>query len=807
VACCGFSFRLALTGAVGLLASALLCVLVLIMQHRGALETVSGNDLAGVTSQSGLEMARLEAAISARQVPGSGVTRDEVAARYESVRRSIAELKQSDAAAVLEQVGPLIEHIDQPGTAGRALQLLLPLTPEVLRLTKVPGARGAQARRQRPGELVFLQRLFAGLLGALLACLFGLAGFLARQNRMLKRTHTEVQNLVDDLQRTSIELAEANRRVEQSMAEAQLHNQILRARDMELHIQNARFDAALNNMSQALCLADSDQRLIECNVRFLELFGLSRVAVRPGASVSEVFGAISRSGRYDSRMVESVRVEQEVLAATGRAGKFFQEDNEGRALAVSHQPMEDGGWVATYEDISERRRAEAQISFMAHHDALTGLPNRLLFRERMEAALVRLNGTGEGLAVLCLDLDYFKDVNDTLGHPAGDALLEAVAGRLRGCIRESDLVARLGGDEFAVLQCSGNQPDDAEMLARRIVETLNKPYQIDEQPAVVGTSIGIAVAPESGTSADVLLKCADMALYRAKAEGRGKYRFFQEEMDAEIQERRAIEIDLREALSRGEFEVFYQPLFELLHGGVSGFEALLRWRHPQRGMIPPSQFISIAEDFRLIAPIGEWVLRRACQDAIAWPDRVKVAVNLSPMQLHSENVVEQVKQALATAGLPAGRLELEITESALLNNNEPVFATLHRLRELGVRIALDDFGTGYSSLSYLQRFPFDKIKVDQSFVREIRTRPDCLAIVQSITGLAQQLGMTTTAEGVETTEQLAAVREAGCTEVQGFLLGRPMPQNQLSIVSCELSDHSEVWAVERPQRLEHAAVD
>jgi diguanylate cyclase (GGDEF)-like protein len=528
-------------------------------------------------------------------------------------------------------------------------------------------------------------------------------------------------------------------------------------------------------MSQALCMVDAEQRTIVCNVRFLELFGLSADAIRPGVAVAEVFGAISANGSYDRRIIETIQLEQLSLASTGRPWRFIQEDSRGRALSVSHQPMDDGGWVATYEDISERRQAEARIRFMAHHDALTGLPNRLLFRERMEAALERIRRPSDAVAVLCLDLDYFKDVNDTLGHPAGDALLEAVAGRLRNRIRTGDLVARLGGDEFAILQFSEDQPADAESLAQRILEALRQPYDIEGQPAIVSVSIGIAIASESGVSADMLLKCADLALYRAKADGRGTYRFFEARMDAEIQARRAIELDLREALERSELEVFYQPLFELRRQKVSGFEALLRWRHPERGMVPPTQFIPIAEDLRLINPIGEWVLRRACDDAASWPDHVKVAVNLSPMQFRTEDLVPAVERALARSGLPAHRLEVEITESALLQNNEKVLSTLHQLRAIGVQIALDDFGTGYSSLSYLRSFPFDKIKIDQSFVREIGSRPDCLAIVTSIASLARQLGMSTIAEGVETAEQLAEIQAAGCDEVQGYYFDRPKP--------------------------------
>jgi diguanylate cyclase (GGDEF)-like protein len=437
--------------------------------------------------------------------------------------------------------------------------------------------------------------------------------------------------------------------------------------------------------------------------------------------------------------------------------------------------MTGGGWVATYEDVTERRHADARIRFMAHHDGLTSLPNRVLFHERMEEFLRIASRSGERVAVLCLDLDHFKNVNDTLGHPVGDALLGAVASRLHSCVRDGDLVARIGGDEFAVLSVSSNHPARAELIAQRIVQTICRPYEIDGQRAIVGVSIGIAVATDHHSSADVLLKNADMAMYRAKADGRNTYRFFKTEMDVQMQARRSIELDLREALAREQFVVWYQPFIDLTTNRVSGFEALLRWQHPEHGVIPPGHFISIAEELGLIGPIGEWVLRQACRDAAAWSDALRVAVNLSPMQFRSDRLVEVVQDALGQAGLPSSRLELEITETALLQNNEAVLLALHRLRKLGVRTVLDDFGTGYSSLSYLRSFPFDKLKIDQSFVREMVTRPDCQAIVNSIADLARRLGMMTTAEGIETHEQLNQVRRAGCTEAQGYYFSPPQP--------------------------------
>jgi diguanylate cyclase (GGDEF)-like protein/PAS domain S-box-containing protein len=431
-------------------------------------------------------------------------------------------------------------------------------------------------------------------------------------------------------------------------------------------------------------------------------------------------------------------------------------------------------------DVTERKQAEARIQHMAHHDALTGLPNRILFHQRLGEALTRIARSGGKLAVLCLDLDQFKGVNDTLGHPIGDRLLKVVAERLNSCVQESDLVARLGGDEFAIIMPEIDSPRGAETLANRVIEELGSAFEIDGHEVIVGASVGIAIAPGDGNAADVLLRNADMALYRAKADGRGRFHFFEAEMDKRVQLRRALELDLRKAFNQGEFELYYQPLINLRGGDVSGFEALLRWRHPERGMISPAEFIPLAEEIGLINPLGEWVLREACADAMTWPKPVKVAVNLSPVQFKSRNLVQAVLTALAYSRLPPERLELEITESVLLDETDTNLATLHRLRELGVCISMDDFGTGYSSLSYLRSFPFDKIKIDQSFVRELTERPDCMAIVRAVTGLGASLGIATTAEGVETHEQLDRLRAEGCTEVQGYLFSAPRPATEVA---------------------------
>ena len=441
---------------------------------------------------------------------------------------------------------------------------------------------------------------------------------------------------------------------------------------------------------------------------------------------------------------------------------------------MTNSPMAAGGWVATHKDITERRKAEAKIAYMAHHDALTDLPNRLQLYEQLRQMLARPK-RGEHVAVFCLDLDRFKDVNDAHGHPVGDLLLKSVADRLRQCVRDTDMVARLGGDEFAIMQAGASQPTDATSLASRLIEVIGAPYELGGHQVTVELSIGIALAPGDGLDPDQLLKNADMALYRAKSDGHGLYRFFEPEMDARMQARRRLEIDLRKAIANGEFELFYQPLVDMQTERVTGFEALIRWHHPERGMIPPLDFIPVAEETGLIVPIGDWVLRQACAEAATWPSDVKIAVNLSPIQFKSKGLLLSVVSALAASGLSPNRLELEITESVLLQDGDATLAILHELRELGVRISMDDFGTGYSSLSYLRKFPFDKIKIDQSFIVDMSDHNDSLAIVRAVIAMGSGLGIATTAEGVETVEQFKQLKLEGCTEVQGYLFSPPRP--------------------------------
>ena len=501
-------------------------------------------------------------------------------------------------------------------------------------------------------------------------------------------------------------------------------------------------------------------------------------SVQSGTSVEQILAYRVEHGIHPVGEKEAYFESRLARVNGGERSVDTVELQDGRIISILHHPMADGGWVATHQDVTEQHRIEERIRHLARHDALTDLPNRLMFRETMEAAEERIRRR-EIVAILAVDLDHFKAVNDTLGHGIGDALLTQVSERLKLACREGDIIARLGGDEFAVLSGPLQHARDAAAIADRIVEQMAIPFDVDGHSVVIGASVGIAVAPVDGMTAEALLKNADLALYRAKTDGRGAYHFFEKGMDAVLQERRSMELGLRQALARNELRLVFQPLLNLAEQRISVLEALLRWDNPERGSIPPAEFIPIAEETGLIVSIGEWVLREACTAATRWPGTVRVAINLSTVQFRNRDLYRQVVSVLESTGLEPERLELEVTESLLLADTEATLQTLHKLRALGIHISMDDFGTGYSSLSYLRSFPFDKIKIDRSFVKDLSDKDDSRAIVKAVIDLGRSLGMATTAEGVETEAQLDTIRRQGCTEVQGFLFSPPLPSSAI----------------------------
>jgi diguanylate cyclase (GGDEF)-like protein len=560
--------------------------------------------------------------------------------------------------------------------------------------------------------------------------------------------------------------------------------------------QNIRFHAALSSMAQGLLMFDRAGKLVISNRRFAEIFGMpwekwENPAL--GMTIPQTMQLRDELSENDTKNKSEILALVKEVLARHTPGNAVAERGDGHAISCSFSPTGDGGLVGTFEDITDSRRTAEKIAHMARHDFLTDLPNRVLFYEKMEK-LLRPEPQNAAFAVFSLDLDHFKSVNDTLGHPIGDKLLQAAAARMRKCIRETDIVARLGGDEFAVLQVTFNQITDITSLATRLIDAVGAPYQLDGRQVMVGTSIGIAIAPDDGTDPDQLMKNADLALYRCKFDGGSVYRFFEPQMDARMQERRALELDLRMAVANCEFTLNYQPIVNIKTGSINACEALIRWHHAERGWVPPVEFIPIAEETGLIAPIGEWVLRRACADAAEWPDGIAVSVNVSPAQLRSANFVQIVANALADTRFPAKRLELEITELVLMRDNDAALALLHQLKDLGVKIAMDDFGTGYSSLGYLRSFPFDRIKIDQSFIRDLAKDKESLAIVRAVVGLGRGLGIVTTAEGVETQHQLEALRAEGCTDAQGYFFSQPQTANNVRFLLTSLDGRAKAMA-------------
>ena len=542
---------------------------------------------------------------------------------------------------------------------------------------------------------------------------------------------------------------------------------------------NRWLEVALNNMARGLSMFDSDQRLILCNDIYREIYDLPTELTEPGTRLADIvrYHVQRETGREGPEAIEEQRkwiADHVSKLARGDSFTHKQHLSGGRTILVTNQPLGDGSWVDLQEDITERCLAEEKIAWLAHHDALTEIPNRFHFHEQLEQALQML-APGEGLAVHWIDLDHFKSVNDDLGHPAGDALLKSIGERLRSNVRRPDFVGRLGGDEFAIVQSGVTEAEQATAFAQRVLRLLSDTHRLMGHHVDIGASIGIAMAPGHATTADDVLKDADIALYHAKAVGRGTYALFDPAFGYEMQTRRRLESDLREALHEDQLVLYYQPILDAKTQRVTSCEALMRWQHPEHGLIPPSDFIPLAEESGLIVAMGEWALHKACKVAATWPEAIGVTVNLSASQFSGSDLYQTVDAALALSGLAPNRLELEITESVLLRDDDSTVKTLHRLRRKGVRIALDDFGTAFASLSYLRSFPFDTIKIDRSFVKDLPQQSDCTAIIEAVAGLARKLDMRSVAEGIETSQQLAIVRGIGCDSVQGFYFNRPLP--------------------------------
>ena len=554
---------------------------------------------------------------------------------------------------------------------------------------------------------------------------------------------------------------------------------VVAARDIGVLAQ--RFDTALNNMPHGLCMFDADLRLVVTNRRLVEILGVADGEDRRGQTVRELCRDCVEAGTILRSQADGLAHEIESRLRGGDSKGFTLQKQDGRTLDLTFQSMANGGSVVLVEDITERKSAEARITHLARYDSLTGLPNRVFLREQMERALAA--AAGNTCAVMFVDLDQFKHVNDTLGHPRGDLLLRAVADRLRRLVRSSDIVARFGGDEFVIVQTPVSGDDDAAALARRIVASLSDTYEIDGHQVVIGASVGIAMSPRDGSGPDHLLKIADMALYWAKADQRGTWRFFEPEMDIRAHARRSLELDLRHALSNNSFQVFYQPLFDLRTKRISTCEALLRWPHPLRGMISPAEFIPVAEEMGLIVDLGKWVLREACRTCAGWPSEVRVAVNLSASQFRRGDVVRTIRDVLDETGLDPSRLEIEITESVLFQDTRATRRLLHQIRDIGVRLSLDDFGTGYSSLSYLQSLPLNKVKIDRSFLEGLETGERALILLRGVARLSAELGLAVTVEGIETAEQLALIAaEDSVTEAQGWLFAPALPAREVQLL-------------------------
>jgi diguanylate cyclase (GGDEF)-like protein len=584
-------------------------------------------------------------------------------------------------------------------------------------------------------------------------------------------TYRSHESDYDEIERSAELLLQENRELKGTIA----------ATSKMLGEQAKLFEIILDNLPLGLSVFDADQRLRLSNIRFRQLFGLTESDARPGAAIAALIGKTRGAERIVAKTSRRLRESHDPLTKSGRIRRREWVMDDGRIIQSMITVLSDGSNIAIHADVTEDRRAAERIAYLAHHDPLTGLPNRIRFREQVDAALAERRAD-EHIALVHLNLDRFKTINNTMGVSAGDKILQQVAERIRASAGSDNILARLGSDEFAILQTRRQQPWNVTALADRIRRELSEPFFRGEKPVELSVSMGIAIAPHDGQETDVLLRNAGVALSHAKSDGRKRERFFTSEMEVRMQGRHALEADLRAALQNGEFRLHYQPLYDLTEHRICGFEALLRWDHPVRGRVPPMEFVPLAEEVGLIVDIGRWVLRQACNDAVRWPEDIKVAVNVSAIQFSSSDLPRDVSEALAESALSPSRLELEITESVLMENLDEVLPILHALKERGIHIAMDDFGTGYSSLSYLSSFPFDKIKIDKSFVNDIVDNREAHAIMRAIILLGDALGMRVTVEGVETAEQMALLECEECDEIQGYHISAPRPAGDVPLL-------------------------
>jgi diguanylate cyclase (GGDEF)-like protein len=628
--------------------------------------------------------------------------------------------------------------------------------------------------------------VFNALAGIALVTLLVAGALGAVELRAMLRRLNRVTDGMQRLARNDTDVRIEDLGGDDEVGKAALAVAVFKDNAMRLQQANRWLEVALSNMGRGLSMFDADRRLLICNGTYQRMYGLPDELTRAGTPFDRIV-------EHRKTLVQSVEGQEHeplsralsVPLAWPDTEHLRQRLHDGRIVEISAKALPWGGWVAMHEDVSERLAAAEEVERLARQDTLTGLANRHTLQGFLDKATTEL-GTSEGFALLVIDLDRFKEVNDALGPPAGDAVLAAVGRRLTDLARRGDLVGRLGGDEFAIIQRGVSDRSTASGFAERIIDSLHMPFHIEGQRAEIGATVGIALAPDDGRSASELMKNADLALYRAKLECRGTTRFYDPAMERGLRARRALEADLAHAVARSELELHYQPIVSLEERRVIGCEALIRWRHPERGIVPPGDFIPLAEESGLIRGIGAWALGEACHAAARWPGELRVAVNLSVAQFSGPDLAQITATALDASGLAPRRLELEVTESLLLGDDPETLELLHRLRRLGLGIALDDFGTGYSSLSHLRSFPFDKIKIDQTFVRDLPQMKNCEAIVGAVARLASSLDMTTVAEGVESEEHLSRVEAAGCDAVQGHLFSRPVPEERLVGVIAEI---------------------